>query len=71
MTNLLGLEKSLTISLRLGAVSLLVLSAFLVSACQGLRTAASPAPLAAASACGEGMLAAQAWKCLASGAAHP
>jgi hypothetical protein len=66
------LEKPLTGSARLAAYSLLLLLAFLAAGCQRHRIAAAPASLAAASsACGEGMLAAQAWKCLASGTARP
>lgn len=71
MTHRNRVEKSQTASMRIAAYSLLLLLAFLMSGCQGLRFAASPAPIAVASACGEGMLAAQAWKCLASGAARP
>lgn len=65
------LEKPLTGSIRIAAYSLLILLAFLAMGCQGPRMLAAPASVAAASACGEGLLAAQAWKCLASGAAQP
>lgn len=71
MANRFRLEKSQTASVRLAAYSLLILLAFLMSGCQAMRLAATPAHAASASACGEGMLAAQAWKCLASGAARP
>ena len=61
----------LTGAARLAAYTLLILLAFLASGCRtGARLASSPQPLAAA-ACGEGLLAAQAWRCLASGAAQP
>lgn len=55
---------------RFAAYSLLLLLAFFAAGCrQGERLAAAPSLVT--TACGEGMLAAQAWKCLASGAAHP
>jgi hypothetical protein len=71
MPNPTRLEKIMTGYARVAAYSLLFLLAFLALGCQGTRLAAGTAPQAAASACGEGMLAAQAWRCLASGAARP
>ena len=50
------LEKPLTGSIRIAAYSLLILLAFLAMGCQGPRMLAAPASVAAASACGEGLL---------------
>lgn len=71
MNNSRRIEHPLTGSIRLTAYPLLLLLAVLVSGCRGAaRIAAAPAPVAVA-ACSEGMLAAQAWKCLAAGKAQP
>lgn len=56
---------------RIAAISILLLLAFFAAGCRQVgHLAAAPASHESA-ACGEGLLAAQAWKCLASRAAQP